>query len=171
MNIGLWLALLNYRVFRPITLSNCQRKLKAMAGRTWFRVPTAGPSFLSKSTCILNKVRRQSITFIPLLYFGSLFFTMHRLSTSKSQNSNHLSFSNSSNSKQLLSIGYTSVQEAPRGGTILLYPNCARQALSFRHFGIGSWGIVWFLSTNHLLIRNLKNLLEVILIYFESKQK
>lgn len=66
MNIGLWLALLNYRVFRPITLSNCQRKLKAMAGRTWFRVPTAGPSFLSKSTCILNKVRRQSITFIPL---------------------------------------------------------------------------------------------------------
>lgn len=141
-----------------------------MAGSTRFRVPTMGPSFLSKSTCILNKVRRQSITFIPLLYFGSLFFTMHRLSTSKSQNSNHLSFSNSSNSKQLLSIGYTSVQEAPRG-TILLYPNFVQQALSFQHFGIGSWGIVWFLSTNHLLIRNLKNLLEVILIYFESKQK
>lgn len=63
-------------------------------------------------------------------------------------------------------IGYTSVQEAPRG-TILLYPNFVQQALSFQHFGIGSWGIVWFLSTNYyLLIKKLKNLLEVILMYF-----
>ncbi|KAK7388975.1 hypothetical protein VNO78_23806 [Psophocarpus tetragonolobus] len=62
-----------------------------------------GPSFLSKSTCILNKVRRQSITFIPLS-FGSLFFTMHRLSTSNKSQNKHLSFSKSSNSNYCLLV-------------------------------------------------------------------
>lgn len=111
-----------------------------MAGSTRFRVPTMGPSFLSKSTCILNKVRRQSITFIPLssplVPYSSPCIACQHLNLKTL--STFLFLSQATATIVFYYIGYTSVQEAPRGGTILLYPNCARQALSFRHFGIGS---------------------------------